>query len=756
VAFLGSFKDPGRDTHKIEWDFGDGATADGTLTPSHSYAQPGSYVVRLTVTDHDQAASTDTLKVVVADSDPPPTADAGPDVQAIEGTPVSFLGGFEDAGPGTSHKLVWTFGDGSGAEGRLDPSHAYADDGRYLVTLTVTDEGGHKGSDTLWVTVANAAPSAKLTLLGSPVLECAGAGTPQWRQITISHTDAGTADTHTAEVAWGNGLAQALGAPPWMVAVPHYPRTGAFTVAGHVADDDGGTGSDSLTLQVVDTVPPAFAGLLPATSIPASDPKGTPFDVPLPQVTDACGSALVTSDSPGVFPVGITKVTFTASDDAGNTATASTTVTVTNRPPVPAPATLSTVEDVPLGIRLEASDPDGHALQFKLTSQPAHGKLSGNPPLLAYAPDKDWNGTDEFSFSVSDGFGPAVTASVSIKVQAVNDPPFAASSTYTISEDTPLAVKLGGSDVDSDKLALQPASAPAHGTLVTLDGDTSRILYTPAPNWSGTDSFQFIVFDGERSATGTIQIIVAPVDDAPVALAQQLGTREGVPVQIMLAGADVEGGALTFLVTQGPVHGALSGAAPRLTYTPAPGFSGTDTFFFATSDGSSSSAPAAVVVTVTADPDGRMHGDGHVEQDDARHSFDFRAFEHAARERGRLSYTRRDDDRKRGKGKKQPRELDRFQATRIDVLAFSDDSLTKPGDRKPPAVDTVLMAGVGTWNGEAGYAFEMTATDAGEPGRGRDRFLLVVTDPEGFVVARVDGTLDGGNVQSKRLAKGWR
>jgi hypothetical protein len=64
------------------------------------------------------------------------------------------------------------------------------------------------------------------------------------------------------------------------------------------------------------------------------------------------------------------------------------------------------------------------------------------------------------------------------------------------------------------------------------------------------------------------------------------------------------------------------------------------------------------------------------------------------------------------------------------------------------------MTGLGTWNGESGYAFLMRAADAGEPGRGRDRFEIVVTALDGAVVTSVGGTLDGGNVQSKRSAPG--
>lgn len=66
VSFAGQFTDPGiLDTHTIEWDFGDGNTATGTLNPSHRYERDGNYTVTLTVTDKDGGRTQDTLQVIV-------------------------------------------------------------------------------------------------------------------------------------------------------------------------------------------------------------------------------------------------------------------------------------------------------------------------------------------------------------------------------------------------------------------------------------------------------------------------------------------------------------------------------------------------------------------------------------------------------------------------------------------------------------------------------------------------------------------
>ncbi|UCE38715.1 MAG: PKD domain-containing protein [Thermoplasmata archaeon] len=66
LEFHGSFIDPGiEDTHTIEWDFGDGNTTEETLTPSHAYAEPGIYLVTLTVIDDDLGEGSVSIEIEV-------------------------------------------------------------------------------------------------------------------------------------------------------------------------------------------------------------------------------------------------------------------------------------------------------------------------------------------------------------------------------------------------------------------------------------------------------------------------------------------------------------------------------------------------------------------------------------------------------------------------------------------------------------------------------------------------------------------
>jgi hypothetical protein len=94
---------------------------------------------------------------------------------------------------------------------------------------------------------------------------------------------------------------------------------------------------------------------------------------------------------------------------------------------------------------------------------------------------------------------------------------------------------------------------------------------------------------------------------------------------------------------------------------------------------------------------------------------------------------------------------DRFESTAITAVSFFDVAGVAPGSRPPSGIDTVSFSGVGRWNERAGYTFDAVAVDSGEPGRGRDRFSITIRDAAGHVIASVDSTISGGNIQSLRV-----
>jgi hypothetical protein len=281
-----------------------------------------------------------------------------------------------------------------------------------------------------------------------------------------------------------------------------------------------------------------------------------------------------------------------------------------NNPPVAYNQSVSTPEDTPKAITLTAYDAEGSPLTWTVVSPPAHGALTGTAPALTYTPAANYNGPDSFTFKVRDGTLDSTPATISITVTPVNDAPIANDQSITTAEDTPKAITLTASDVDGDPLTWSIVTPPAHGALT---GTAPALTYTPAANYNGTDSFTFRVFDGTvYSNIATVTITVTPVNDAPVANAQSVTTAEDTPKAITLTASDVDGDPLTWSIVTPPAHGALTGTAPTLTYTPAANYNGPDSFTFRVFDGTVFSNIATVTITVTPVNDAPVANDQSV------------------------------------------------------------------------------------------------------------------------------------------------
>lgn len=101
--------------------------------------------------------ATATVTFVVDDDDEPPNrapvVEAGPSQSGSVFQRIQFNGSASDADGDAFASIVWNFGDGNTASGSFTPGHVYEATGDYTVTLTVTDEHGAVGQDTLSVTV---------------------------------------------------------------------------------------------------------------------------------------------------------------------------------------------------------------------------------------------------------------------------------------------------------------------------------------------------------------------------------------------------------------------------------------------------------------------------------------------------------------------------------------------------------------------------------------------------------------------------
>jgi hypothetical protein len=339
-----------------------------------------------------------------------------------------------------------------------------------------------------------------------------------------------------------------------------------------------------------------------AINLTGSDPEGEALSyVVLGQPTNGSlsGAAPNVTYTPDADFNGSDSFSFKVNDGEldSNTATVSITVNPVNDAPVAYSQSIETDEDISVGITLSGADMDGDGLTYTVQAPPSHGTLSGTAPNLTYTPAANYNGSDSFTFKVNDGTVDSSPATVSITVTAVNDAPVATAQSVTTAEDTAKAITLSGTDVDGDGLTYTVQTSPLHGT---LSGTAPNLTYTPAANYNGSDSFTFKVNDGlADSNIAIVSITVTAVNDAPVAIDQEVSTSENTPVEIILTGTDVEESTLIFSIQTAPAHGTITGSGASRVYTPAAGYEGEDSFTFVANDGDLDSEPATVSITVT-------------------------------------------------------------------------------------------------------------------------------------------------------------
>ena len=286
-------------------------------------------------------------------------------------------------------------------------------------------------------------------------------------------------------------------------------------------------------------------------------------------------------------------------------------ITKINRPPVALDDIYSTEEDTTLtvtipGVLANDTDDDGDSLFAELVQSPANGDLTLGPDgSFTYVPDSEFQGVDTFQYKANDGTAQSNTATVSINVGEVDDPPVAEDGSISTVEDTAVSFKLNATDPDSSTLTYI-VETPTFGE---LSGTAPDLIYTPNANYSGPDSFTFVANDGTSdSNTATISITVIAVNDDADAVDDEAATDLDTAVVIFVLDNDFdvdndEFGIDAFDQTTefGQVTDNGDGS---LTYTPNPGFEGTDTFSYTITDGNGGSDTALVTVTVTGVPDG--------------------------------------------------------------------------------------------------------------------------------------------------------
>ncbi|MCP5160676.1 MAG: tandem-95 repeat protein [Hahellaceae bacterium] len=310
-----------------------------------------------------------------------------------------------------------------------------------------------------------------------------------------------------------------------------------------------------------------------------------------------------------------------ADDDAGlsSPATVSLTINSVNDLPVANNDSVSTNEDTQVIINILANDidVDGTLVPSSVVviQAPLHGSTSVNTSTgnVTYTPTANYFGNDSFTYQVSDNQGGlSGTATVSITVNAQNDPPVAVADSASGNEDQALVINLLANDSDIDG-TLDPASVtivspPSHGS-TALNSTTGEITYTPTPNYFGADSFSYFVKDNSAAASNTVTVAITlnSVNDPPVANADSATTNEDTAVvtNVLANDTDLDGTLTpaTLVIISAPGQGSTSinTTTGEITYTPNTNINGTDSYRYQIKDNEgATSNEATVSVSITA------------------------------------------------------------------------------------------------------------------------------------------------------------
>jgi len=410
--------------------------------------------------------------------------------------------------------------------------------------------------------------------------------------ITVTQTTAGSFNTTTTTTLTVGGVTGTL--KTTTIVEDAIPNTFSFDTNTSISVGATNVTSNSVTISGINT------------QLPITVSNGE-YDINGAGFTTAAGTVsngdIVTLRQPTVATSAETPNVTTVT--IGNIATTFTTVTLPAAPAInntaAAPTTVN--EDALYTFTPELNATSGSVDSWSITNKPAwatfntvNGKLEGTPRNANVGTDAN------ISITATNSQGSSTYGPFTITVVNTNDAPTAADVNASTNEDTPATIDVSSAinDVDvGDSVSVTALGTPSLGT-VSKSGNV--ITYTPLLNANGLDSFTYTVADTNgTTATATVQVTIAPVNDAPVAQNDTASTNEDtnltIPFATLLANdSDVDSN-ITISAVTGATNGTVSLSGTDVVYAPNANFNGTDTITYTVSDGSLT-ADANVTITV--------------------------------------------------------------------------------------------------------------------------------------------------------------
>jgi VCBS repeat-containing protein len=309
--------------------------------------------------------------------------------------------------------------------------------------------------------------------------------------------------------------------------------------------------------------------------------------------------------------------TYTVRNQTNETSTATITVQVQpqNDPPTAVDDAVNVPEDSQnFAIDVLANDlitPDANETK-KVTAvtQPTNGGSAAVGPggnTVTYTPAANFIGTATFTYTLSDGNGGTDTATVTVTVTEANDNPVALNDSATVAEESSsttinvLANDTTGPDT-GETLTVTAVGQPNNGGSVTIATGGTGVVYTPAANFQGLETFTYTISDGRGgTATATVGVTVTNSNDPPTANNDTLTAFKNTASELNVLANDSSAPdpteTLTIEAVTQPAHGTvqITNNATRVTYTPTTDYTGPDSFTYTIRDPSGAISQSATV-----------------------------------------------------------------------------------------------------------------------------------------------------------------
>lgn len=270
-------------------------------------------------------------------------------------------------------------------------------------------------------------------------------------------------------------------------------------------------------------------------------------------------------------------LTLSARDDKGATTVYNISVAAAelNRAPTANSAEFTADEDTPLALKLSGSDPDGNPLTYRITTPPLNGGLSGTAPNLTYVPVPNFNGTDIFFFTVTDGGLTSLPASVKVTVRPVNDPPSLSVSpaVVTVSEGQPVTLNLSATEVDTGQtLSFTVTGAPQGSALTTTSATTALFSWTPNFTQAGSYTLSFKVTDNGTpplSDTKEVKVTVTDISSFSVPGSQVVNEGQQLAFDLAIPNAQAGSSVTSANLPEGATLTATAAGVWQFRWTPS-------------------------------------------------------------------------------------------------------------------------------------------------------------------------------------------